>query len=77
MRRRPKETSPEALLRRRAFYLRLPQDTLRTIMARKGQAAVASAENAEALQAPLQYTEPNPVPPFKFSTLRPPALRKS
>jgi hypothetical protein len=29
MKRHAKETSPEALLRRRAFYLRLPQETLR------------------------------------------------
>jgi len=52
MKRHPKETSPEALLRRRAFYLRLPQETLRTIMARKGRDAIPTAENAEAVTAP-------------------------
>jgi hypothetical protein len=51
MKRRAKETSPEALFRRRAFYLRLPQEMLRKITARKAQAAIPSAEEAEASQA--------------------------
>jgi len=46
MKPRPKKSAPEALLRRRAFYLRLPRDTLRTIIARKEPPASHAGGNA-------------------------------
>ncbi len=48
MKRRAQEPAPEALLRRRAFYLHLPQETLRTIMARKRKTPVPDVEDADA-----------------------------
>jgi hypothetical protein len=44
--RHPKMSSAEAAVRRRAFYLRLPRDTLRTIIARKEPPASHAGGNA-------------------------------
>jgi hypothetical protein len=48
MKRRAQESAPEARLRRRAFYLHLPQETLRQIMARREKTAGSGAEDADA-----------------------------
>lgn len=50
---RPAKASPEALLRRRAFYLRLPRETLRAAMSRQAASpASPTAQETETVPGP-------------------------
>ena len=54
----PKGTPAEAILRRRAFYLRIPLETLRAAQARRSQSAGHSAPDAAATEAHMNGRKP-------------------